>query len=658
MNVQRLPHLLLALSALASSSATAAIPTISAGETHSLYLKSDSSAWAAGNNTYGQLGASFNPNPVGVIGPVQDISAGYYHSLFLKEDGTVWACGLNTSGQLGIGNASNQNTPQQVTALSDVQAVAAGHQHSLFLKTDGSVWGSGSAWGTGLASNTTTPIQIMTGVKAIAAGYQFSHFLKTDGSLWAAGQNNAGQLGDGSTTWRTAPVATLTGVKAMSCGYQHALILMDDDSVRGTGLNNFRQLGDGTTTPTSTPVSVMTNVQAVSAGGFHSMFLKNDGSLWTVGRNDYGQCGNTTFNNPQSTLYQVTTGGVLAISAGHYHSLFLKDDNNGWSFGQGGYYQLGTGSTSSRNTPVSTIQLQLPIITPTFTTQPESHAVNPGINLIFTVVATGTTPLFYQWNLDGTPIPGATSASHSIVNAQLADEGAYTCTATNAGDSTTSDPGTLTILLPPTVTGPPATATAAAGSNPTITVSATGTTPFTYQWKKNGTTISGATSATLQLTTVGFTDETTYTCVVTNVVLGTESSACALTVTVDPASPDTDGDELSDAVEHYFAALGLDPATHSGDAATRLAAVVPELGEFYTATQMQSLAVGDSVVQAQPDGSFSLELFLRETTDLDNWVPVPISLGDISITNGRINLSITPSADSTKFYSLGAAPGE
>src|SRR5690349_6563983 len=76
----------------------AAIPAISAGDSHSLFLKSNGSVWAAGKNTDGQLGDGMNGNrstPVQVMTDVQAISAGNAHSLFLKSDGTVWACGAN-----------------------------------------------------------------------------------------------------------------------------------------------------------------------------------------------------------------------------------------------------------------------------------------------------------------------------------------------------------------------------------------------------------------------------------------------------------------------------------------------------------------------------------------------------------------------------------
>ncbi|MCX6896339.1 MAG: hypothetical protein NTZ16_12740 [Verrucomicrobia bacterium] len=189
------------------------VTKIAAGNWHSLFVKSDGSLWAMGNNQEGQLGdGSYSlVFPYGtnraeqiVASNVTSVAAGAYHSIFLKSDGSLWAMGKNGFGQLGDGTTSNTNRPEQIVA-SNITAVAAGSEHSLFIKSDGSLWSMGydqsGQLGDGSynVSGTNRAEQIVaSNVVAIAAGHQHSLFLKSDGSLWGMGFNYWGQLGDGT----------------------------------------------------------------------------------------------------------------------------------------------------------------------------------------------------------------------------------------------------------------------------------------------------------------------------------------------------------------------------------------------------------------------------------------------------------------------------
>ncbi len=193
---------------------------------------------------------------------------------------------------------------------------------------------------------------------------------------------------------------------------------------------------------------------------------------------------------------------------------------------------------------------------PTITTQPQGKTICAGGSVTFSVVASGTAPLNYQWARDGTALSGATSASYTINPVSSSDAGTYTVTVRNAAGSTTSSAVTLTVNVPPTLSAHPATQTECAGSSVLMTVTADGPPPLTYQWRKDGADIAGATTAILTLPAVTGADAGTYLVVVTNACGSVTSRPAVLTVgeaptiVVQPASREAKvGEEITLAVE-------------------------------------------------------------------------------------------------------------
>ena len=192
---------------------------------------------------------------------VTQVAAGAHYTVALKADGTVWKWGDNSAGELGDGLYANMRRPVQVVGpngagfLTGVIAVAAGYNHTAALKQDGTVWawgynGSGQV-GDGTTIERETPLQVigpngasfLTDIAALVAGASYTVALKADGTVWTWGNNQSGELGDGTTTERLTPVQVLspngpgylTGVQAIAAGGYHTLALLASNaSVSGT----------------------------------------------------------------------------------------------------------------------------------------------------------------------------------------------------------------------------------------------------------------------------------------------------------------------------------------------------------------------------------------------------------------------------------------
>ena len=180
-----------------------------------------------------------------------------------------------------------------------------------------------------------------------------------------------------------------------------------------------------------------------------------------------------------------------------------------------------------------------PGVAPTIVTQPANQSVPTGQAATFTVVATGTGPLNYQWEKNGVAISGATTATYATPPATTADDGSqFDVVVSNSVRAITSNRVLLTVISvsAPVITTQPASQTVNAGQTATFAVVASGTAPLSYQWLKNGTVVPGATSAsyTAPPTTTGD-DGSQFDVVVSNSVLAISSNTVLLTVISAPA---------------------------------------------------------------------------------------------------------------------------
>lgn len=194
-----------------------------------------------------------------------------------------------------------------------------------------------------------------------------------------------------------------------------------------------------------------------------------------------------------------------------------------------------TGATDNLALGTITIGAGSVATAPTISVQPSAQSVTAPAAATFNVTATGTAPLSYQWRKNGSNISGATSASYTTPATTTGDSGAtFDVVVTNSSGSVTSSTASLTVsagAVAPSITVQPSGQTVTAPGTATFNVTATGTAPLTYQWRKGGVNISGATSSsyTTPATTTGDTGSA-YSVVVTNSAGSVTSSSATLTV--------------------------------------------------------------------------------------------------------------------------------
>ncbi len=198
----------------------------------------------------------------------------------------------------------------------------------------------------------------LTGVVQLAHGERHTVALLSDGTVWAWGANHAGQLGDGTFSARRVPVEVegLDDVVAIASGAFHTLALRRDGKVWAWGYNGLGGVGDGTTTDRSVPTLVLMSggvtIEKIAAGGYHSLALRNGAAVLAWGKNSSGQlCDGSTTSRLSPVAAEVS--GITRIGAGGDHSLFVEGGGAVRACGENSLGQLGDGTTTSSPRPVT-----------------------------------------------------------------------------------------------------------------------------------------------------------------------------------------------------------------------------------------------------------------------------------------------------------------
>ncbi len=429
-------------------------------------------------------------NVVQVVAGDDDISGA------LLADGTVVTWGNNATGALGDGTLVERHSPVRVCAvgavapcssfLSGVVSLAAGRTHMLALLSDGSVVGWGAnlqgQLGDGTPDDRSTPVRVcavgqtapcsafLTGVSGLIGGSNHSVALLTDGSVVTFGDNQFGQLGDGTlgdahvpvpvcAVGQTAPCsAFLTGVTALAAGpLDNSVAIGSGGSVLGWGNNFFGQLGDGTTTDRLTPVqacavgqvapcsSFLTGITGVAASSFsHTMAVGAGGTVFAWGSNSSGKLGDGTNVDRSVPVRVCAVGqtapcssfltGVSTVSAGTGHSVAVLTGGSVLAWGANFVGQLGDGTNATRFIPAAVCAVGQTAPCSSFLTNVSSSIAGDDHNLAII-------------NPPAADIAMRLSASSSLLNPTIT----YSMTATNRGPGSVSS-ATVTLRVPDSTT--------------------------------------------------------------------------------------------------------------------------------------------------------------------------------------------------------------
>jgi len=299
-------------------------------------IKTDNSlwTWGAGGGTNSKLPTKFGQT-------ILNVANADSYVVYITPDLNMYGTGSNVRNVLLGRDIRSTNTPISAGFIG----VAAGNEHVLALKSDGSLWAWGNndtgQLGDGSTSQRDAPVFVGSNYKQIWAGDYYSIGRKSDGSLWGWGYNGKGQLGIGSNLNQLSPTLISRDVKYFSLQGSSSSMIKNDGSLWAWGDNFYGQLGTGTKSNALSPMLVGTDYIAVAVGGAHMLAIKSDGTHWSWGTN---LCGNLGDGSTKDSLIPIRVGeNYLNIAAGSWTSIGLKSDGTVWTWGRNLWGGIGNG---------------------------------------------------------------------------------------------------------------------------------------------------------------------------------------------------------------------------------------------------------------------------------------------------------------------------
>ncbi len=272
---------------------------------------------------------------------------------------------FNVRGIDAAGNVGEDSHIWEVTGATAFgwSAVSPGLDHSCAIANSGQLycWGDNDRGqlGDGTEQPRSTPTQVGTADDwiRISAGSWHSCGIRQDQSLRCWGANDDGQLGDGSQEDRSAPVAEVNGWswQEISTGSFHTCGIRQDQTLWCWGYNLAGELGGGTDDNSDIPVQVgeasdWTHV--ATSEEFHTCGRRANGTVWCWGSNFEGALGDGTDDNSNIPVQVGTEDGWSEVGTGATHSCGRRDNGEIWCWGNNQSEQIGDQAGDESNTPV------------------------------------------------------------------------------------------------------------------------------------------------------------------------------------------------------------------------------------------------------------------------------------------------------------------
>lgn len=208
--------------------------------------------------------------------------------------------------------------------------------------------------GNGTILNQTTFVKVMEDVVAVYPSGNVTGAIKSNGDLYLFGRNNNGQIGIGTTSETVAtPVKVMENVRYFDASF-HSLLITKDNDLYCWGFNSDGQVGNDTKSDQLTPVKILSNVKRAIATRFNTYALTNDGKLYAWGANSYGQLGNEanfTNTSPYMVLDEVSD---FSIDSYGYAVGALKENGDLYSWGW--HTSGGSGNYTTTSTPTKILE--------------------------------------------------------------------------------------------------------------------------------------------------------------------------------------------------------------------------------------------------------------------------------------------------------------